>query len=120
MQFGNLIGIVFFTALGLASVSSSISLLEVPVAYLMRAANLSRKIASFIAGVVIFISGVTVSLGMGKWSHITLIGERNILDSMDFLSSNIFLPIGGMTMALFIGWYFKKKDALEAADFTGH
>src|SRR5699024_3878633 len=67
MQFSNLIQIFFFTALGLASVSSSISLLEVPVAYLMRAANLSRKMASFIAGLAIFLSGVTVSLGMGKW-----------------------------------------------------
>ncbi|MGP4039509.1 sodium-dependent transporter [Gracilibacillus sp. D59] len=118
MDFGGIIGLIFFTALSLAAISSSISLLEVPVAYLMRAANMSRKLASFLVGIVIFASGVTVSLGMGKWSNITLIGNRNILDSMDFLSSNVFLPIGGLTMALFVGWYFTKQEALEASDLS--
>lgn len=118
MNFGGIIGLVFFTALSLAAISSSISLLEVPVAYMMRAAKMSRKIASLIAGIVIFASGVTVSLGMGRWSNVTLIGNRNILDSMDFLSSNVFLPIGGLTMALFVGWYFTKQEALESSDLT--
>ncbi|QGH36403.1 sodium-dependent transporter [Gracilibacillus salitolerans] len=120
MNFGDIIGLIFFTALSLAAISSSISLLEVPVAYLMRAANMSRKFASLIVGIVIFASGVTVSLGMGKWSEITLIGDRNILDSMDFLSSNVFLPIGGLTMAVFVGWYFTKHEALEASDLTNN
>ncbi|WP_058308752.1 sodium-dependent transporter [Gracilibacillus massiliensis] len=118
MNYGAIIGLVFFTALSLAAVSSSISLLEVPVAYVMRAANMSRKLASILVGIVVFISGVTVSLGMGRWSGVTLIGDRNILDSMDFLSSNVFLPIGGVTMALFVGWYFTKQEALEASDLT--
>ncbi|WP_163539751.1 sodium-dependent transporter [Gracilibacillus sp. YIM 98692] len=120
MSFGWLIGFVFFTALSLAAISSSISLLEVPVAYLMRAAKMSRRLASFLVGIVVFISGITVSLGMGKWSDVTLIGNLNILDSMDFLASNIFLPVGGLTMALFVGWYFNRREALDASDLTGY
>ncbi|MFC4386466.1 sodium-dependent transporter [Gracilibacillus marinus] len=120
MGYGHFVAILFFLALSFAAVSSSISLLEVPVAYLMRRAKISRKLASVITSIIIFISGVTVSLGMGRWSRITPIGNRNILDSMDFLSSNVFLPIGGLTMALFVGWYFTKKEALVAADLHGH
>lgn len=118
MEIGAIIGFIFFAALSMASITSSISLMEVPVAYLMRARNMTRKAASALIGVITLFLGVAVSLGMGRWSHITPIGDRNILDSMDFLTSNIFLPIGGMGMALFIGWQFTKKDALTATDFT--
>ncbi|ENH97670.1 sodium-dependent transporter [Gracilibacillus halophilus YIM-C55.5] len=118
MAFGGVIGFVFFTALSLASISSSISLLEVPVAYLMRAAKMKRRSASLLVGVVIFFSGAAVSLGMGRWSDVTIIGNNNIMDSMDFLASNLFLPIGGLTMALFVGWYFTKQQALDASDLT--
>ncbi|UOQ50200.1 sodium-dependent transporter [Gracilibacillus caseinilyticus] len=118
MSFGGIVGFIFFTALSLAAISSSISLLEVPVAYLMRARNISRKKASLIASIVIFISGITVSLGMGKWSGVTLIGDHNILDSFDYITSNVFLPVGGLTMAVFVGWYFTRSEALEAADLT--
>lgn len=118
MDFGAIIGFIFFAALSMAAVTSSISLMEVPVAYLMRARKMSRKAASFLIGIIIFFSGMAVSLGLGRWSHITPIGDLNIFDSMDYLSSNIFLPIGGLVMALFMGWHYKKKDALSSTDFT--
>ncbi|MBM7570515.1 sodium-dependent transporter [Aquibacillus albus] len=119
MPLGGLIGIIFFLALTLASISSSISLLEVPVAFFMRAMNWSRKAASIITGIVIFVLGIGASLGMGVLSDVTLIGDNNIMDSMDYLASNIFLPIGGLVMALFIGWHFTKEEALAATDLTG-
>ncbi|RCW77484.1 sodium-dependent transporter [Saliterribacillus persicus] len=116
MPFGGLIALVFFTALSLAAISSSISLLEVPVAYFIRARNWTRKFASFISGLIVFLLGTAVSLGFGVWSGVTPIGKLDILDSMDYLASNIFLPIGGLTMALFLTWQFKKQEALEATD----
>lgn len=118
MDIGAVIGFIFFAALSMAAVTSSISLMEVPVAYLMRARKMSRKAASFLIGIIIFFSGITVSLGLGRWRHITPIGDKNIFDSMDFLSSNIFLPIGGALMAIFIGWHYKKKDTLSSTDFA--
>ncbi|SDK16370.1 sodium-dependent transporter [Sediminibacillus albus] len=118
MPFGGYVGILFFLSLSLAAVSSSVSLLEVPVAYLMRAASWSRKKSAVIIGFVIFLLGIGASLGMGALSGFTPIGERNIMDSMDYVASNILLPIGGLVMALFIGWYFSKKEALHAADLT--
>lgn len=116
IPFGGYLGFLFFLSLSLAAISSSVSLLEVPVAYLMRAYKWSRKMASFVLGIVIYILGVGASLGMGAWSGTSIIGDLNIMDSMDYVASNIFLPLGGLTMALFLGWYFKKDEALEASD----
>ncbi|SER88979.1 neurotransmitter:Na+ symporter, NSS family [Gracilibacillus ureilyticus] len=120
MSFGNVIAVIFFMALSFAAISSSISLLEVPVAYLMRAAKMSRKAASLLVSIGVFISGVTVSLGMGRWSGVTPIGNRNILDSMDYIASNVLMPICGLSMALLVGWYFNRKEALHASDLNNN
>ncbi|PRO64276.1 sodium-dependent transporter [Alkalicoccus urumqiensis] len=114
---GPIFGLLFFFLLSAAAVSSGVSLLEVAVAYFMRQMNWSRKTASVIIGSIIFVLGIPASLGFGAWSTVTIIGENGILDSMDFLASYIFLPLGGMIIALFIGWGWKKSDALQASDF---
>ncbi|MDL4841712.1 sodium-dependent transporter [Aquibacillus rhizosphaerae] len=118
MPFGGIVGTVFFLALSLAAISSSISLLEVPVAYFIRVNSWSRRVASIFAGIIIFVLGIGASLGMGTLAGVKLIGDRNIMDTMDLIASNIFLPIGGLAMALFIGWQFKKQEAFEATDLT--
>ncbi|MGR9048433.1 sodium-dependent transporter [Halobacillus faecis] len=116
MPFGGIIGLVFFFALILASLSSSVSILEVPTAYFMRAFGWTRFATSVLVGSIMFVLGIGVSLGFGLWSGITPIGDLNILDSMDYIASNILLPLGGLSMALLVGWYFKKSEALEATD----
>jgi len=118
MPFGGIIGLVFFFALILASLSSSVSILEVPTAYFMRVFGWTRFATSVLMGSVMFVMGIAVSLGFGIWSGVTPIGERNILDSMDYIASNILLPLGGLSMALLVGWYFKKSEALESADLS--
>ncbi|UOQ95035.1 sodium-dependent transporter [Halobacillus shinanisalinarum] len=119
VPFGGIVGIVFFFALIIASLTSSVSILEVPTAYFMRIFKWSRRFATILVGTIMFILGISVSLGFGIWSGITPIGNNNILDSMDYVASNILLPIGGLSMALFVGWYFTKEQALESADLTG-
>ncbi|MFG6119400.1 sodium-dependent transporter [Thalassobacillus sp. B23F22_16] len=120
MPFGGIVGLVFFFALALASLSSAISILEVPVAYFMRIFHWSRKMASVLTGSIMFLLGLVVSLGYGVLAGVSPIGDRDIQESMDFIASNILLPLGGLAMALFVGWYFKKATALEATDLTGN
>lgn len=119
MPMGGIVGLVFFFALILASLSSSVSILEVPTAYFMRILGWTRFATSVVMGAIMFVMGIGVSLGFGIWSGVTPIGDLNILDSMDYIASNILLPLGGLSMALLIGWYFSKSEALEATDFTG-
>ncbi|MCT8137181.1 sodium-dependent transporter [Anaerobacillus sp. CMMVII] len=116
MAFGTLFGLLFFLLLAAAALSSAVSLLEVAVAYFIRKFTWSRKKASIIVGSIIFLMGVPSSLGQGIWSNIRFF-DNDILDSMDFIASNILLPLGGLIIALFMGWGWKKSDALEASDF---
>ncbi|SES33823.1 sodium-dependent transporter [Salipaludibacillus aurantiacus] len=113
---GMIFGLLFFFLLSAAAVSSGVSLLEVAVAYFMRRFSWSRQKAALIIGFIIFLIGIPSSLGMGALSGVTFFG-RDILDSMDFIASNVFLPLGGLLIALFVGWGWKKADALEASDF---
>lgn len=113
---GGLVGLAFFFLLAAAALSSAISLLEVCVAYFMRKFSWGRKQASVIVGFVVFLVGIPSSLGLGVWSDITLIQGNDILDSMDFIASNIFLPLGGLVTALFLGWGWKKSEALKDSD----
>lgn len=114
---GQLFGLLFFFLLGCAALSSAVSLLEVAVAYFMRKFEWTRQKTALLIGGIIFLLGIPSSLGMGVLSGVTIIGGRDILDSADFLASNIFLPLGGLVIALFLGWGWKKADALQDSDF---
>lgn len=113
---GGLFGLAFFFLLSAAALSSAVSLLEVAVAYFMRKFQWSRQKTAIFVGFIIFILGIPSSLGQGILSDVIIFG-RDIFDTMDFIASNIFLPIGGLTIALFVGWGWKKADAFDASDF---
>lgn len=116
MPGGWLVAPLFFFLLAMAALTSAVSLLEVPVAYFMRAFNFDRKRITIILGIIIFVLGIPSSLGQGTLSHIRPIAGLDILDSMDFIASNILLPLGGLIIALFVAWGWKKSDALSESD----
>ena len=109
MQFGQLIGPLFFILLSIAALSSSISLLEPGVAYLSEEGVLSRRRAAEIISFFVWLLGVGSALSFNIWSDFHLISERNFLDSMDFLANQILLPLGGMLIAIFVGWFMKES-----------
>jgi NSS family neurotransmitter:Na+ symporter len=109
MQFGQIIGPLFFILLSVAALSSSISLLEPGVAYLSEENILSRRRSAEIISFFVWILGIGSALSFNIWSDFTLIGDRNFLDSMDFIANQILLPLGGMLIAIFVGWFMKKS-----------
>ena len=117
MQFGQIIGPLFFILLSIAALSSSISLLEPGVAYLAEEDILSRKKSAQIISFFIWILGIGSALSFNIWSDFKLILDKNFLDSMDFIANQILLPLGGMFIAIFVGWFMKLsfiKDELGA------
>jgi NSS family neurotransmitter:Na+ symporter len=64
-------------------------------------------------GIIIFLLGIPSSLGQGVWSSYKFIGGRDFLDSLDFIASNILLPLGGFLLCIFIGWYWGTDKAIE-------
>ena len=109
MQFGQFIGPLFFILLSVAALSSSISLLEPGVAYMSEENILSRKGSAQIISFFVWVLGIGSALSFNIWSDFSLIGDRNFLDSMDFIANQILLPLGGMLIAIFVGWFMKKS-----------
>lgn len=103
MPAGTFFGLLFFILLTVAALTSSVSLLEVVVAYFVDEKQLGRKSAAVGFGVVIFLLGVPSSLSLGVWSDVQVFG-LGFLDLMDFVSSKLILPIGGFFISVFVGW----------------
>ncbi len=125
---GQIFGIMFFVLLSVAALTSSISILEVVVAYLVEEMNLDRKKATIIATVLISIMGVLCSLALGPWEQTFpvlektttgLFAQYNFFDWLDKLSANFFLPLGGLFISLFVGWKMKKEDIRDELSNSG-
>ncbi|WP_246944868.1 sodium-dependent transporter [Bacillus pinisoli] len=117
MPFGQFFSVLFFLLISVAALTSAISILEVPVAYFIRKFGWTRQKATWILGTIIFLFGIPSSLSLGAWSGFTIFG-LNFFDAVDFLASNILLPLGGLLTALFVGWALKPKQATEMADLS--
>ena len=109
MQFGQIIGSLFFILLSVAALSSSISLLEPGVAYLSEEGFLSRKYSALAISFFAWTLGIGTALSFNLLSDFNLTPGRNFLDSMDFIANQILLPLGGMLIAIFVGWFMKKE-----------
>ncbi|HPJ34843.1 MAG TPA: sodium-dependent transporter [Spirochaetota bacterium] len=118
LPFGDLFSFIFFLLLAVAALTSSISILECFVAYISEELNLSRHKAAIIGTVSISIIGVIASLSMGPWSGFTILG-KNIFDCLDWVSANLLLPLGGMFIALFIGWFWGRKRLEDELSSNG-
>lgn len=115
MPAGGVIAILFFVALLVAALTSSISMLEVAVAYLVEEKKFSRIGACVTLFVLCWILGALCSLSFGPLSNIQ-IGGGNIFDFFDSISSNVLMTLGSLFTVLFVGWRLKKTDVYE--EFT--
>ena len=108
MTGGALYGFAFFMLLMFAAWTSSISLLEPPTAYMVERMGWSRAKAAGVATAVIWLVGILTILGLNVWSHVTL-GGRDLQGMIEFVASDLVLPIGGMLIALFAGWVLHRS-----------
>lgn len=115
MRGGPYVGAAFFALLSIAALTSMVSLLEVPVAWCTQRLGLSRTRATLAVGSGILLLGVPASLGFSFWADVTPLGERSILDSMDFVAADLLLPLNGLLLALFLGWVWPRADSLRAS-----
>ena len=98
----------FYLLLLLAALTSAMSLHESVTAYLLEAFHISRRKAAATVSIACTTLGVACSLSFGVWSGLTLFG-LNIFELFDYTASKIILPIGGIIICLFTGWYLDRK-----------
>ena len=110
--------LIFFVLLAIAALTSTISLLEVLVAYLTEELHLKRQSATIVACAGTLFLGVFASLSLMSDTPFA-IGGKSVFDLMDFVSSNILLPIGGVLIVIFVGWYFGKQKFFEEVTNEG-
>ena len=110
--------LIFFVLLAIAALTSTISLLEVLVAYLSEEMHLKRTWATVIACAGTMLLGVFASLSLMSETPFALAGHT-VFDMMDFLSSNILLPIGGVLIVIFVGWRLGKQKFFEEVTNEG-
>jgi neurotransmitter:Na+ symporter, NSS family len=119
MPGGAIFAPMFFVLLAIAALTSAVSLLEVVVTYLVDEKSLSRKSAAWLSGGIMFLIGIPASLSLGVWKDYTLFG-KGFFDLLDYLSSNLLLPLGGIFIALFVGWFISDKALEEATAGNQH
>ena len=115
MPAGGIIAIAFFVALLVAALTSSISMLEVAVAYLVEDKGFKRVNPCGLLFVLCWVVGALCSLSFGPLSGVKIVGQ-SIFDFFDSASSNILMTLGSLLTVLFVGWRLKKTDIYD--EFT--
>ncbi|MGW8822533.1 sodium-dependent transporter [Paenibacillus lautus] len=114
MPLGAFFGGLFFVLLAIAALTSAVSLLEVPTSYVMDRWHWGRTKAVVVISSLVLLVGLPSALSFGIVPGLTDIGGKNFFDWLDFITSNILLPVGGLITTIFAGYFWKK-----AADAAG-
>ena len=118
MEGGRIWGTMFFLFMTFASFSTIIAVFENIMSFCMDMFGWNRKKAALVNCVIILIASMPCVLGYNVWSDLHLIGGRDVLDSEDFIVSNLLLPGGSLIYLLFCvtkwGWGF--DNYLEEAN----
>lgn len=112
MPGGTFFAVLFFILLAFAAWTSSISLVEPAVSWMIENSPLSRGRAALVVGGIIWLIGIGVMLSFNAWSDIKLFG-MTFFDQLDKLTTNVLLPLGGLLMALFAVWVMHAAHAQE-------
>lgn len=112
MAGGRIWGALFFLFMTFASFSTVMAVFENLISFCVDMFGLERKSAVLINGAIVLIASLPCVLGYNIWSNLHLIGGRDVLDSEDFIVSNLLLPIGSLIYLLFcvtrFGWGFDR------------
>ena len=128
MTGGRIWGTLFFLFMTFASFSTVIAVFENIMSFAMDLFGVSRQKAAFINCILILFASLPCVLGYNVWSGLHLIGGRDVLDSEDFLVSNLLLPIGSLIYLLFCvtrwGWgfdnYLKEANTGKGMKISKH
>lgn len=122
MAGGTLFGTLFFILLLIAAWTSSISLVEPAVTMIIEKFNVTRRVAAAWTGLLTWFLGLGTAFSFNVWADVKVAG-LTFFDHIDFLTSNLMLPIGAICMAIFAGWVMAKhvsREELNMNSETGY
>ncbi|MCM1128430.1 MAG: sodium-dependent transporter [Alistipes senegalensis] len=100
---GGFFAVLFFFLLFVAALTSSVSLMEVVVSFLMDEFGFSRPVSAALMAVLMFVLGIAASLSFGVWKAPVFFG-MNLFGFLDYVTSHVMMPFGGIMVCLLAGW----------------
>lgn len=107
MPFGSIIATVFFIMLFFAAFSSVIALLEPAICWMIEVCKIKRRTAVIIVGVACWLLSIWSIVSFSHPQQVTFFG-KTFFEIIDFITASIMLPLGGILIAIFCGWFLKK------------
>jgi NSS family neurotransmitter:Na+ symporter len=117
MSLGVVVGTLFFILLTLAAWTSSISMIEPAVAHLVEKRGWTRVKAGIWLGLGVWLVGIASVLSFNYWNEFKLFG-KTFFELLDFTTSNIMLPLGGLLMAVFATWIMRREASAEELELS--
>lgn len=119
---GTVVGAIFFAMVLFAAITSSVSVMEAVVSSFMDEFKISRIKACILEGIIALAAGIAVCLGYNKWFFNIKLpngADAQILDIMDYISNNIFMPIVAIVTCILIGWICKPEFVINEVEKNG-
>jgi len=113
MPLGQVVGGLFFVMLVIAALTSAISLSEPSIAWLTERFRISRTKAVLGSGLVLWLLSLGSVFSFNHWADYQLFG-KTFFDTLDYLTTNWLMPLGGLGTVLFTGWVLQRHVVSEA------
>ncbi|MDY0262928.1 sodium-dependent transporter [Syntrophotalea acetylenica] len=114
LPFGKLLALLFFLLLAFAALTSAISMLEVVVAYAVDEWCWPRGRATGVVGLAAFFLGIPCGLSFNVLKGFALLPGHTVFESLDLLVSSYMLPLGGLMVAVYVGWRWTRDRQCSA------
>ncbi len=118
IPFGNILLIAFFFLASIAATTAMTSMFAVPVSVLTESLNMKKGKAVLLTGGVVFLIGILTVHPSSLLGNITILG-KTFFDSFDYISSNLLMPIGGLLISIFVGYFVRKDDLVDELSNNG-
>lgn len=118
IPFGNILLIAFFFLASIAATTAMTSMFAVPVSVLTESLNMKKGKAVLLTGGVVFLIGILTVHPSSLLGNVTILG-KTFFDSFDYISSNLLMPIGGLLISIFVGYFVRKDDLVDELSNNG-
>lgn len=118
MPGGTIFSVMFFLLLGVAALTSTISVLEVIVAFFVEELKMKRGAATWLATLSVSVLGVFCVLSTSTMADYKIFG-KTVFELMEYSTANVLLPLGGLLIVIFVAWFFGRDKAKEELSNNG-
>lgn len=118
IPFGNILLVAFFILASIAATTAMTSMFAVPIAVLTESLNMKKGNAVLLVGGLVYIIGMLTVHPSSLLGDVKIL-DKNFFDLFDYLSSNLLMPIGGLLIAIFVGYFVKKDDLIDELSNQG-